>query len=120
VALVSEIVHRELEQAPPRVRGVFAALPPDRVLPVAVDDDVDRLARAYVTSGVVTERSWNDAQHVAAASCARADAVISWNFRDLVASDRMRRFGAINLARGYGPVVILAPHGIRHALEELT
>lgn len=84
------------------------------------DEQVEALARAYLEWRVLSPRSWNDAQHVAAASCVRADAIASWNFRDIVSPARIRGFNAMNLTFGYGLVVILSPHGLSRATEELT
>lgn len=119
VALVSEVVRRELDTAPSNVRGVLETLPRTNVQRVVVDHETERVARAYVALGAAAERSWNDALHVAAASCARADAIASWNFRDLVSPARIRGFNAMNLASGYGLIVILSPHGLSRATESL-
>jgi len=117
--LVSDVVVEELERAPDRVRKLIEDLPTEVLERAPVDGDADRLARAYVEWGVVPERSWNDARHVAAASRSRADAIASWNFRDIVSPQRIRGFNAMNLTFGYGLVVILSPHGISRATEEL-
>jgi predicted nucleic acid-binding protein len=117
-ALVSDIVTRELDAAPENVREVFASLPSHRCRRVPVDAEAERLARAYVTSGVLPQRSWNDAEHVASASRARANAIASWNFRDIVSAERIRGFNAMNLTLGYGLLVILSPHGISRATED--
>jgi predicted nucleic acid-binding protein len=117
-ALVSDLVTGEIDGAPEYVQALLASLPAKHVEPATVDDDVRRLARNYIDWGVLTERSWNDAQHVAAATRARADAIASWNFRDIVAFDRIRGFNATNLTHGYGLLVILSPQGIGNAAED--
>jgi hypothetical protein len=42
----------------------------------------------------------NDAAHVAAATIARADAIVSWNFRHIVRLDKMKAYNQINLLHG--------------------
>ena len=49
-----------------------------------------KLAKAYVAAKVVTVKSQNDAIHVAYATIARVDAIISWNFKHIVRLDRMK------------------------------
>ena len=50
-----------------------------------------------------------DALHVALASVARADAVVSWNFEHLVQLRRIRGFHAMNVLRGYPLIEIRSP-----------
>lgn len=120
VGLVSDTVVREIAAAPADVRGAFDSLPAGRIEHVRNDERVEALARAYLEWRVLSPRSWNDAQHVAAASCVHADAIASWNFRDIVSPARIRGFNAMNLTLGYGLVVILSPHGLSRATEEMT
>jgi len=46
---------------------------------------------------------------VAAATVARADAIVSWNFKHIVRLDRIRGFNAVNLMQGYGIITIVSP-----------
>lgn len=113
VALISQTVINELGSAPERVRAVLDALPPRSVEEVPLTDEVRALCDAYLSVGLLPPRSINDAVHVACASVARADALASWNFKDLVRFDRARGFSSINMLRGYGIVTILSPQGIQ-------
>jgi hypothetical protein len=63
----------------------------------------------YINEGVVTSKSINDATHVAAATIARADAIISWNFKHIVRLDKMKGYNQINLLNGYGILTIISP-----------
>ena len=51
----------------------------------------------------------DDATHVAAATAARADAIVSWNFKHIVHWDKIRLFNAVNLREGYAPLEIRSP-----------
>ena len=53
--------------------------------------------------------SANDAFHVALATVARADMIVSWNFKHIVHYEKMRGFNAVNLKEGYGQLEIHAP-----------
>jgi len=109
VILVSQVTVDELDPAPLAVRAVLDQLPDDAVRRVDVDDEVRSLAAAYLAAGVVSERYEDDALHVAAATVARADIIISWNFRHMVNINRIRAFGAVNLANGYALTDIRSP-----------
>jgi hypothetical protein len=74
---------------------------------------VHRLQQAYLAAGVLGKRSEGDAAHVAVASVARVDAIVSWNFRDLVREDRIRGFNRVNLGAGYGLIMIVSPQEVR-------
>lgn len=56
--------------------------------------------------------------HVAHASVARADVIVSWNFKHLVNPLRIRGFNGVNAAQGYGPVVIMTPEDVAHIWKE--
>ncbi len=61
-----------------------------------------KLAKAYVAAKVVTVKSQNDAIHVAYATIARVDAIVSWNFKHIVRLDRMKGYNRVNFENGYG------------------
>jgi predicted nucleic acid-binding protein len=111
-ALVSPIVLRELVQAPPQVRALFRSLPRDAVTRLRVTVEAVQLAQAYVATGFVSPRLLDDAMHVALATVARADAIVSWNFRDIVRVDKMRAYNSVNLREGFGPLTIVSPQGV--------
>ena len=50
-----------------------------------------------------------DAQHIAVATVARVDVLVSWNFRHIVNVDRIRGFNAVNLRVGYPLLEIRSP-----------
>ena len=50
-----------------------------------------------------------DAQHIALATVARVDVLVSWNFRHIVNLDRIRGFNAVNLRAGYPLLEIRSP-----------
>ena len=116
--VVSAEVLRELELAPGTVRKVLESLPPDVVESVPVGPEVTALADAYVAAGVLGPASKSDAIHVAAATVARADVIVSWNFRHIVNLDRIRRYNGVNALNGYPPVEIRSPAELAYADED--
>ncbi len=109
VALVSEVVLAEVAKAPEPVREMTAALPAGSLEEVALTREVLDLRDAYIAAGVVTARRMDDATHVAAATVARADAIVSWNFRHIVRLKKIKAYNQVNLAQGYGILTILSP-----------
>ena len=85
--------------------------------PVAVSEAAVRLSQAYLRAGIVGERFTDDALHVALATLARADVIVSWNFRHLVNPFRERAFNGVNIASGYGLISMMTPAGITRTLE---
>lgn len=76
---------------------------------MAVHDEVLELAAAYLEAGVVGKQWLDDATHVAAATIARADAIVSWNFRHIVRLDKIKAYNQVNLAKEYGVLTIVSP-----------
>ena len=84
VLLISQITLDELTGAPGNVQQVLKDLPDDSLVHVANDDEARDLAQAHLDAGVLGRSSVADALHVATATVARADLVVSWNFRHIV------------------------------------
>jgi predicted nucleic acid-binding protein len=116
--LLSEVVVRELAGAPVRVRELLTSLPKGAVVPVALTRDVIDLRNAYLVAGILDPQSTDDATHVAAATVARADAIVSWNFKHIVRIDKMRAYNQVNLQTGFGLLSIVSPQEVR--IDEAT
>jgi hypothetical protein len=71
------------------------------ILPANRDDEVARLADAYMRHGVVPVRNRGDALHVAYATVFELDVVLSWNFKHLANLRREARFTTVNHEEGY-------------------
>jgi len=50
-----------------------------------------------------------DAQHIAIATVARVDVLVSWNFKHLVNLFQIHGFNSVNLRRGYPMLEIRIP-----------
>jgi len=113
VLLVSATVLKELAMAPRGVVQLFNALPASALEDVPNTAEVFALRDAYVSAGVVSPQSMDDAAHVAAATVARADAIVSWNFRHIVRLDRIKAYNQVNYANGYGVLTIVSPREVQ-------
>jgi predicted nucleic acid-binding protein len=109
ILLMSDIIVSELINASQAVKDILLSIPQRVIEVVKITPEVLQLRDAYINEGVVTSKSINDATHVAAATIARADAIISWNFKHIVRLDKMKGYNQINLLNGYGILTIISP-----------
>ncbi len=107
--VVSDLVLLELEEAPKRVRQLLDELPSKFIEFVGLDEESIALANAYLKDGAVAESSLSDARHIAIATIARVDVLVSWNFKHIVNLNRIRRFNGVNLKMGYASIEIRSP-----------
>ena len=68
-----------------------------------------RLAQAYMDARFVPPPKRNDARHIAIATVADLDAIISWNFRDMVNIKKKNIVHAVNARFGYRLIDIISP-----------
>jgi hypothetical protein len=109
VFVVSPLLAAELRRAPIEVHEVFNSLPTESLEEVPLDEESERLRDGYLAAGVLGRPHAADAHHVALATIARADMIVSWNFRHLVHYDKIRGFNSVNLREGYPPIEIHSP-----------
>lgn len=109
--LMSDIVLAEIDAkgTPDKVQELVRSLPSKHVEALQLTAEVSTLQQAYLDRKILTARSKNDAAHVAFATIHRADAIVSWNFRDIVRFDRMKLFNQVNFSLGYGLLTIVSP-----------
>lgn len=109
--LISDLLLRELELAPEKIRHVLHSLVTndDSLENVIIDQEAERLRDCYLKAKVVGKSQMNDAMHVALATVAKADVIVSWNFKHIVHFDKIRGFNAVNLREGYLPMEIRSP-----------
>ena len=115
--VVSAEVVRELDSAPVAVRKELDDIPDELLEDISVDLQVEMLADAYVDAGVLGKASRSDAIHVAAAVVAEADLIVSWNFRHIVNYDRIRKYNAVNMLKGYTTIEIRSPAEVSYGDE---
>jgi hypothetical protein len=106
--LTSQPIAIEISRAPDYVRATFDAYRTDAEV-LDTTEEAENLAEAYMNAEVVPAASRIDALHVALASVARADIVVSWNFKHMVQLRRIHAFHAVNLLHGYPLIEIRSP-----------
>ena len=114
LVLVSTLSVDELNGAPECVTDVLRQLLPEQVEPVALTEEVRELAEEYVRAGVLSQKYADDAVHVAAATVAGAELIVSWNFRHIVHFQKIPLYNAMNTLRGYQQIAIFSPREVIH------
>ena len=107
--VVSDLVREELKPAPQAVQGILKDLSHGQLERAPRTNEADRLAHTYVDEGVLTEKSLNDATHVAIAAIHGVDALVSWNRKHITHPERVKGYNAINRRLGYPEVSIHEP-----------
>jgi predicted nucleic acid-binding protein len=109
ILIISDLLLAELVNAPAPVRTFFASLPAAIQERMGTTAEADRLHQAYMAAAVVGPAAENDAQHVANATVARADAIVSWNMKHIVHMEKIRAYNEVNTREGYGRIEIYTP-----------
>jgi predicted nucleic acid-binding protein len=107
--VISELLIEELEQAPEAVQALLTRLPTDQIESILISNESEKLRDAYLAAKVVGPASSYDAHHVALASIAKVDYIVSWNFKHLVHIEKIRGFNSVNLRLGYSLIDIRTP-----------
>ena len=106
--VTSAIVEAEIEPAPEYVREFFARY--IKVAEVAhLSQEAIRLQQQYISSGIVMEKSAEDALHVAVATVSKCNLIVSWNFKHIVRFDKIPKYNAVNMLNDYGQIGIYSP-----------
>lgn len=110
--ILSETLAAEVLRAPSAVRDIYTELLTlDHEL-LEVTEEVARLTDAYLERGVLTRKYSDDCEHIALATLAEVDLLVSWNFKHIVHYDKIRLFNAVNLEQGYKPLQIYSPREV--------
>lgn len=115
--VVSEVVSAEIDDAPEVVKQKYGEI---LSLGAAVLLVV-RQAQTWPISirrNVLSPKFYDDGLHIALASIAEVDILVSWNFKHIVHFDKIHLFTAVNLELGYRPLLIYSPREVTHYGEE--
>lgn len=110
--VVSEIVAAEIEDAPEIVRTRYADLLALGAEMLEVDQSIVSLAEVYQKRKILTPKFYDDGLHIALATAAEVDVLVSWNFKHIVHYQKIRLFNAVHLELGYKPLQIYSPREV--------
>jgi hypothetical protein len=113
IPLLSDLLAAEIGRAPERVRDLhLELLGLVQQESVAIGTDALELLAAYEAHSVLGPRYRADMLHIALATVADADVLVSWNFKHIVRFDKIRMFNAVNLEQGYKALSIHSPREV--------
>ena len=110
--VLSDLTLRELENAPEAVRAALGRVPDAHIESLPLSPEAEDLAAAYIAEGAIGARMRADALHIALATVARVDVLVSWNFKHIVNLRRIHAYNAVNLKEGYPLLEIRSPREV--------
>lgn len=112
ILLLSELTDAEIQDAPAEVKDVYAKFRKCTSKIIEVASESVELAGAYLKHRILTHNYRNDARHIAIATVAGADLLVSWNFKHIVHFDKIQKFNAVNIEMGYRTISIYSPREV--------
>jgi len=79
---------------------------------VQITPQVVGLVAAYEARKILPLKYAADMRHIALATIASVDALVSWNFKHIVNLEKIRLFNAVNVESGYRSLNILSPREV--------
>lgn len=113
IPLLSDLLAAEIGRAPERVRDLHQELLGlAHRQRITVGPEALALLAAYEAHSVLGPKYRADMLHIALATVADADILVSWNFKHIVRFDKIRMFNAVNLEQGYKTLSIHSPREV--------
>jgi predicted nucleic acid-binding protein len=109
VFVLSNVLKKELLNAPPQVRDLLQQYEECEFENVELTQESEKLANAYINEKVVGSTSLEDCLHIALATINKVDILASWNFKHIVNINRIRGYNGVNLKMGYSMLEIRNP-----------
>ena len=112
IPVLSDVTAAEVREAPEAVQEVHREMLrlAGGVLPVT--PAVVELVEAYRLRQILPAKFAADMTHIALATLAEVDALVSWNFKHIVRLEKIRLFNAANVELGYRILSILSPREV--------
>ena len=79
---------------------------------MSVSPEVLRVVAAYEARAILGPRYRNDMLHIALATIAVVDVLVSWNFRHIVRLDKIQLFNEVNATLGHRALTIYSPREV--------
>jgi len=111
--IISNIVLEEIDRCPEDLKKkLVTEIQTVPVLVISEDDNSADLVEIYEKEDFIRKGARLDLRHLAVATVGGVDAVVSWNFRDIVNIRTRRAIHAINLRLGYPLIEIVSPEEV--------
>ena len=107
---LSTVTLREIEKcSEPKKTQLIDCLNEIQFTTLDITDDVVAMAEKIIDMGILTQKSFDDCQHIGAAIVSECDCIISWNFKHIVNIKTIHGVRAITNLTGYKTIDILSP-----------
>jgi hypothetical protein len=109
---LSDLIAAEIEDAPKEVQTYFFAFEECAAEILSLTPEAAELAEDYLRHKILSARYRDDARHIAMATVAGVDILVSWNFRHIVQYKKIQMFNAVNIEMGYKAILIHSPREV--------
>jgi predicted nucleic acid-binding protein len=110
--VLSNVLLDELEPAPPYVSKFYRSIPQAYIERIVSTSLSNTLAERYIKAGILTPNHFTDCKHVALATIAGVDALVSWNTKHIVNNNRISYVNAVSIGFGCDKIRILTPNNL--------
>lgn len=108
--ITSDIVRAEIraasEQRRNQLQNLITSFPVETIIGT---EESRHLANLYIKEGLIPNREYNDALHIAIATTNRCNFIASWNFKHMVRARVIMGVHHINHRESYGLIEIVSP-----------
>ncbi len=99
---ISAVVVKEINDAPaPKRTKLGELIKAHPAVELEITEEAYELANSYMGKGIVPQKKEDDALHVAIATVAEMDALVTWNFQHLANLRKAELFYSASLEMGY-------------------
>lgn len=115
--VLSQLTFDEISKAPQQVQDTLTMLMDYEPEILEITENALELSEEYLNRKILTPKFRDDTLHIALASLANVDVLVSWNFRHIVHYDKIRLFNAVNIENGLKPIDIYSPREVTNYEE---
>jgi len=113
IGVISNVVLEEIDRGPAELKErLLKEIRKISFQVVSEDESSADLMKIYEKEGFVRDRARLDLRHLAVATVNNVDAVVSWNFRDIVNIRTRRAVHSVNLRLGLPLIEIVSPEEV--------
>jgi len=110
--VLSDVTAAEAGLAPEPVRDLHQEILALAGAVLPVTSEALALVAKYEAKKILTAKFRSDMQHIALATIARVDALVSWNFKHIVRLEKIQLFNSVNVQSGYPVLNIRSPREV--------
>ncbi len=112
IPVVSEVTAAEISEAPEFVKTKYNELLGYNAELLEITEEAIFLSEACQNRRISPVKFFDDGLHIALATIARVDLLVSWNFKHIVHFDKIRLFNSVNIEMGYKQIEIYSPREV--------